>query len=53
MSKEQYAQGIEKAQQESEQAVKNMLRMLHETKDIGATVNAELERQLDALDSIN
>lgn len=34
-------------------AVKNMLRMLQETKEIGNTVNLELERQLEALDSVN
>lgn len=52
-TKEEYAERIDKAQQESEMAVKNMLRMLQETKEIGNTVNLELERQLEALDSVN
>jgi t-SNARE complex subunit (syntaxin) len=52
-SKQQYAKEIESAQKQSEDRVKNMLRMLHETKEIGNTVNAELERQLEQLDSIN
>lgn len=52
-TKEEYAERIDKAQQESEMAVKNMLRMLQETKEIGNTINLELERQLEALDSVN
>lgn len=52
-TKEECAERIDKAQQESEMAVKNMLRMLQETKEIGNTINLELERQLEALDSVN
>ena len=38
-TKEQYAEKIESAQKDSEEAVKRILKMLHETKEIGNSVN--------------